>query len=55
MFVVEYVAKPLVVGVNAPASDALARGTTSFQSFASVLNDYLKDNKKLAIAMCRRL
>jgi glutathione S-transferase len=41
VFVVEYVAKPLVLGVNAPDQDAIARGTDAFHREAPVLNQQL--------------
>lgn len=42
VFIVEYVAKPLVLGVNTPDLDAIARATASFHSVATVLNDQIR-------------
>ncbi len=45
VFAFEYVAKPLMLGVNEPDMAAIAKGTESFHRAAKVLDGQLKDRK----------
>lgn len=45
VFAFEYVAKPLVLGINEPDMEAIAKGTEAFHRVAKVLDGQLTDRK----------
>src|SRR5262249_55694709 len=45
VFAFEYVAKPIVVGINEPEMAAIAKGTEAFHRIAQVLDGHLKNKR----------